>query len=170
LVSVGAVVVLAGLLIFRIEAPPAPASDPPVSSKASLPALKPDEERYAADLWSIHREVTSSAVAMSFAGIAFKTEINDVREFERRIERLATHFRVAEERARQVAPPPTMQDLHVKYADAVTRYSRAAEEMLQYVNDAELRHLTNAHDLSISASEDMLRIGDILWPGQYKPH
>jgi uncharacterized protein with PhoU and TrkA domain len=170
LVSVGAVVVLAGLLIFRIEAPPSPASVPPVSSKASLPALKPDEERYAADLWSIHREVTSSAVAMSFAGIAFKTEINDVREFERRIERLATHFRVAEERARQVAPPPTMQDLHVKYADAVTRYSRAAEEMLQYVNDAELRHLTNAHDLSISASEDMLRIGDILWPGQYKPH
>jgi hypothetical protein len=158
-------------VIIRAEAPRAPVSESPtVSSKASLPALKPDEERYAADLWSIHREVTSSAVAMSFAGIAFKTEINDVREFERQIVRLAAQFRSAGERARQMTPPAAMQDLHVKYADAVTRYSRAAEEMLQYVNDAEPRHLSDAHDLSISASEDLLRIGDILWPGQYKPH
>jgi uncharacterized protein with PhoU and TrkA domain len=160
----------AGFAVIRAEPPPAPTSETPLSSNASLPALKPEEERYAADLWNIHREVTSAAVAMSFAGIAFKTEINEVREFERQIERLATQFQDASERARQVAPPATMQDLHVKYGDAVTRYSKAAQEMLQYVNDSEPRHLSNAHDLSISASEDMLRIGDILWPGQYKPH
>jgi hypothetical protein len=107
---------------------------------------------------------------MSFAGIAFKTEIHDVREFERRLERLAGQFRAAEEHARHVAPPSSMAGLHLKYAEAVTRYSRAAEEMLKFVDDAEPRHLSDAHDLSLSASEDMLRVGDILWPAQYKPH
>jgi hypothetical protein len=135
-----------------------------------LPALRPEEERYAADLWRIHREVASSAVAMSFAGIAYKTEINDLRVFERQVERLARQFREAEERARQVAPPATLQGLHTKYADAVARYSRAAEEMLKFVDDAEPRHLSDAHDLSLSASEDVLRVGDVLWPSQYKPH
>jgi len=33
-----------------------------------LPALTADEERFATDLWAVHREATRSAVAMSFAG------------------------------------------------------------------------------------------------------
>jgi hypothetical protein len=24
--------------------------------------------------------------------------------------------------------------------------------------------------MDVSASEDMLRVGEVLWPGQYKPH
>ena len=53
---------------------------------------------------------------MSFAGISFKTEASDAREFERRIKLLASEFQLAEERARHVAVPATMQDVHAKYA------------------------------------------------------
>ena len=140
------------------------------SSAAAPPALTPDEERYAAVLWEIHREVTSSAVAMSFAGIALKTEISDTREFERRLEKLVPVFREAEERARQVTVPPKMQDIHIRYAGALGRYAQAAEEMLKFAQDGEPQHLSEAHDISIRTSEDMLRVGDILWPGHYKPH
>ena len=27
-----------------------------------------------------------------------------------------------------------------------------------------------AHGLDMKASEDVLRVGEVLWPGQYKPH
>ena len=136
----------------------------------ALPALTPDEERYAAVLWDIHRDVTSSAVAMSFAGIALKTNTSDAREFEKRIGKLAPVFREAEERTRRVTVPPKMQDVHSSYAGAVGRYSQAAEEMLKFVQDGEPLHLSKAHDISIGASEDILRVGDVLWPGHYKPH
>ena len=43
------------------------------------PALTGDEERFATDLWVVHREATRSAVAMSFAGIAYHTEERDQR-------------------------------------------------------------------------------------------
>lgn len=177
--TAGVFATLAGLLILaslpivasrhEIKSEPVYQSSS-ASGKAVLPALTPDEERYAVALWEIHRDVTTSAVAMSFAGIAFKTEASDARTFEQRIERLATLFQEAEERARHVAVPTTMVDVHARYASAVSRYSEAAQEMLKFAQDSEPRHLSNAHEISISASEDMLRIGDVLWPGQYKPH
>ena len=139
-------------------------------SKAAPPAMTPDEERYAAVLWEIHREVTSSAVAMSFAGIVLKTDTSDAREFERRVGKLAPVFREAEERTRRMTVPPTMREVHSRYAGAVGQYSQAAEEMLKFAQDGEPQHLSKAHDTSIAASEDMLRVGDILWPGHYKPH
>ena len=42
-----------------------------------LPALTAEEERYAAGLWAVHREAVRSAVAMSFAGITYKTDDRD---------------------------------------------------------------------------------------------
>jgi len=27
-----------------------------------------------------------------------------------------------------------------------------------------------SHRMDVRASEDMLRVGEVLWPGQYKPH
>jgi hypothetical protein len=177
--AVGVFATLAGLLIFaflpivafRHEIKPEPVSQSSsASGKAVLPALTPDEERYAVALWEIHRDVTTSAVAMSFAGIAFKTEASDARTFEQRIERLATVFEESEERARHVVVPTTMAEVHARYANALSRYSVAAQEMLKFTQDGEPRHLSNAHEISISASEDMLRVGDVLWPGHYKPH
>jgi len=111
------------------------------------PALTGDEERFATDLWVVHREATRSAVAMSFAGIAYHTEERDQRALARKIEPLAKFFHDAETQVRAISAP-----------------------MLKFVENADARHLEEAHRMDVRASQDMLRVGEVLWPAQYKPH
>jgi len=49
---------------------------PPLQRRKDLTSAlsPPEEESYAAALWEIQRQVTLSAVAMSFAGIAYETD------------------------------------------------------------------------------------------------
>src|SRR4030095_15251704 len=61
-----------------------------VSEQPQPRALTADEERFATALWAVHREATRSAVAMSFAGIAYHTEDRDARALAQRIEPAAT--------------------------------------------------------------------------------
>jgi hypothetical protein len=49
-------------------------------------------------------------------------------------------------------------------------YASAATEMLKFTEDGDSQRLQVAHGLDLKASEDMLRVGEVLWPGQYKPH
>jgi len=49
-------------------------------------------------------------------------------------------------------------------------YASAAGEMLKFVQDGQTQHLIDAHGMALGASEDLLRAGEVLWPGQYKPH
>ena len=46
----------------------------------------------------------------------------------------------------------------------------AAAEMLKFTEDGDPQRLGDAHLMDVRASEDMLRVGEVLWPGQYKPH
>jgi hypothetical protein len=144
-----------------------------VSMQAEQPqpqALTADEERFATALWAVHREATRSAVAMSFAGIAYHTEDRDARNLARRIEPLARFFQDAEMRVRTISPPPSLSKTHEKYVDAMALYANAAAEMLKFTEDGDAQRLDVAHRLDVRASEDMLRVGEVLWPGQYKPH
>ena len=43
-------------------------------------------------------------------------------------------------------------------------------ETLRVAVLGEFQHLGDAHRMDVQASEDMLRVGEVLWPGQYKPH
>jgi hypothetical protein len=144
-----------------------------VSTPAEQPrprALTADEERFATALWAVHREATRSAVAMSFAGIAYHTEDRDARNLARRIEPLARFFHEAEMRVRTMSSPPSLSRTHEKYMDAMALYANAAAEMLKFTEDGDVQRLDVAHRLDVRASEDMLRVGEVLWPGQYKPH
>lgn len=144
-----------------------------VSTPAEQPqprALTADEERFATALWAVHREATRSAVAMSFAGIAYQTEDRDARALARRIEPLARFFHDAEMRVRTMSSPPSLSRTHEKYMDAMALYANAAAEMLKFTEDGDAQRLDAAHRLDVRASEDMLRVGEVLWPGQYKPH
>jgi hypothetical protein len=134
------------------------------------PALTAEEERYATTLWAIHREATRSAVAMSFAGIAYQTENRDARGLARQIEPLAKFFHDAELQVRTMSPPPSLSGTHGQYVDAMALYANAATEMLKFTEDGDAQHLDAAHRLDVTASEDALRVGEVLWPGQYKPH
>ena len=140
------------------------------AEKPQPPALTADEERFATALWAVHREATRSAVAMSFAGIIYQTEKRDARALAERIEPLAKFFHDAEIQVRAMSPPLSLSRTHGQYADAMGRYANAAAEMLKFTKDGDPQRLDVAHELNVRASKDMLRVGEVLWPGQYKPH
>ena len=129
-----------------------------------------DEERFATDLWEVHREATHWAVAMSFAGITYQTGDRDRRALARKIEPLANLFRDAEMRVRGMNTPPSLSGARGQYVDAMALYASAATEILKFTEDGDSQHLEEAHQMDVRASENMLRVGDVLWPEQYKPH
>jgi hypothetical protein len=144
-----------------------------VNTRAEKPqpaALTADEERFATALWAVHREATRLAVAMSFAGIAYQTGDRDARALARKIEPLAIFFHDAEIRVRSMSTPPSLASTRWQYVDAMALYANAATEMLKFTEDGDSQHLGEAHRMDVRASEDMLRVGEVLWPGQYKPH
>jgi len=140
------------------------------AEKPQPPALTADEERFATALWAVHREATRLAVAMSFAGISYQTEDRDARAFARKIEPMAKFFHDAEIQVRAMSAPPSMSTTQGQYVDAMALYANAAGEMLKFTEDGDQQRLGVAHGMNVRASEDMLRVGEVLWPGQYKPH
>ena len=140
------------------------------AEKPQPPALTADEERFATALWAVHREATRLAVAMSFAGISYQTEDRDARAFARKIEPMAKFFHDAEIQVRAMSAPPSMSTTQGQYVDAMALYANAAGEMLKFTEDGDQQRLGVAHGMDVRASEDMLRVGEVLWPGQYKPH
>jgi len=151
----------------RLAAPPQAQL---ASPKPEPRALSAEEESYAASLWEIHRQVTPSAVAMSFAGILYETGNRDKGQLERKISPVAAFFKGAETRARSLTVPPSLLRVHNQYVEALVLYGKASNDMLAFATDGERQHLIDAHDLHISASQAILRAGEVLWPGQYKPH
>jgi hypothetical protein len=152
-----------------------PRSVKPAAQTVSAPAEQPraltaDEERFATALWVVHREATRSAVALSFAGIIYQAEDRDARALARKIEPLAKFFHEAEMQVRTMSAPPSLSSTQVQYFDAMALYASAATEMLKFTEDGDSQRLQVAHRLNMKASEDVLRVGEVLWPGQYKPH
>jgi hypothetical protein len=140
------------------------------AEKPQPPALTADEERFATALWAVHREATRLAVAMSFAGITYQTEDRDARALARKIEPMAKFFHDAEMQVRTMSTPPSLSRTQGQYVDAMALFANAAGEMLKFTEDGDPQRLGDAHLMDVRASEDMLRVGEVLWPGQYKPH
>ena len=149
---------------------PSPQAAREMSPRPEPRALTAEEENYAASLWEIHREVTPSAVAMSFAGIVYETETHDSRQLEQKIEPIARFFGEAERRVGGLAVPASLSKVHGQYLEAMVLYRKASDEMLAFTKDGRRQHLIDAQGMGVTASEDILRAGEMLWPGQYKPH
>ena len=166
--------ILAGIFVFawqhELRPRPSPQANREMSPRPEPRALTAEEERYAASLWEIHREVTPSAVAMSFAGIVYETETHDARQLEQKIEPIAKFFGDAERRVGGLAVPASLSKVHGQYLKAMVLYHKASDEMLEFTKDGGRQHLIDAHGMGLTASEDILRAGEVLWPGQYKPH
>jgi hypothetical protein len=107
---------------------------------------------------------------MSFAGIAYQTEDRDVHAFARKIEPTAKFFQNAEIQVRAMSAPPSLSTTRDQYVNAMALYANAAAEILKFTEDGNSQRLDDAHRMDVLASEDMLRVGEVLWPGQYKPH
>jgi hypothetical protein len=69
-----------------------------------------------------------------------------------------------------MSAPPSLSGTLGRYIGAMALYANAADEMLKFTEDADLRRLDEAHRMDVKASQDVLRVGEVLWPGQYKPH
>jgi hypothetical protein len=53
---------------------------------------------------------------------------------------------------------------------AVDQYAVATQEMMRVASDGREEHLLSAQKKSEKASEALLQVSDVLWPGEYKPN
>jgi hypothetical protein len=142
----------------------------PAAAAVTVRALSADEEAYATALWPIHREVKLGALGMTFAGIAYKTDNPDRATLEAKVRPLVEKFGAAIARVQALEVPASMRAVHERYLGALASYESASEKMVEAARDGRDEHLIEAQALSFRASEDTLRVGDVLWPGEYKPH
>jgi hypothetical protein len=166
--ALGALIVLA--LQHELTPPPANA---PATSAGRVPqnALSAEEEAYAAALWPIHSgAVETSAVEMSFAGVDYVTEHPDRERLVARVQRLNDTFRTAAAKAQTLDVPRSMQGVHDQYMEALTLYVTASAEMAKVAGDGRIDHLIEAQTMSQRAAEDLLKVGDVLWPSEHKPN
>jgi hypothetical protein len=156
-------------------APPAPSAAAAFTGglgmdRSSLGALSPEEESYAAALWPIHSEVKTAAMRMTMAGLYYKIENKDPATVKEAVQPLTATFQSAEKRARQIRPPQSLEDAHQSYMDALDLYIAASREMVKVAADGRDEHLITAHARSQEASHQLLKLSDVLWPGEYKPN
>lgn len=178
-VLVMALVAVVAVAVFREIGKSVP-SAPPVEANANFAAglshgehasaLSAEEEAYAAALWPIHSEVKLAAVRMIFAGLAYKTEDHDASKLKAKVQPLTRTFEDAGKRVRLIRPPESLAEAHASYVEAVDQYVLATREMVKVADDGRDHHLIVAQQSSERASLAILKLSDVLWPGEYKPN
>ncbi len=134
------------------------------------PAWTAEEEAFVTDLWKVHETVKTNAARMAFAGLYYKTGDITKEEVRRRVAPLAETYRAAAERVRQLRAPTTFAELQQRYLTALRLYEQASIEMVRVAEDGNSAHLVSAHEKSSQASTNLLKVGNELWPGEYKPN
>ncbi len=168
-----AIIVLVTVIGYAMQREMAPRMAAPSAVGMGEPERKPlsaEEEAYAVALWPIHSQVKLYAVQMSFAGISYKTEDHDRRNLAAKLQPLGEAFKTATAEARGLAVPASLREVHDRYLGALAKYEKASSEMMAAAQDGKDEHLVTAQSESERASEDLLRVGDVLWPGEYKPN
>ncbi|HYB40369.1 MAG TPA: hypothetical protein VEL75_01300 [Candidatus Methylomirabilis sp.] len=164
-----ALLAIVALASFREASAPGSRTSRPALA-APRPALTAAEEQYALTLWPIHNEVKAGALKMTLGGLSYKLGELDRAGLKARVEASAETYRAAAARIAALSPPPSLAGAHQMYAEAVRLYQQSAAEMLRTAGDGRDEHLVAAHPLSMEASERLLKVGDVLWPGEYKPN
>jgi len=173
LLALGTIAALAMVREGRHASAPAPsaaATGGAFAGHAERPALSPQEENYAAGLWPIHQQTKTTAVQMTFAGLAYKLGDIDKAAVKERVAPLTKVFRDARAQASRLQVPASLEKQHQQYLAALKLYEDASVEMVKVARDGKEEHLVAAQKMSYTASEDSLRVGDALWPGEYKPN
>jgi hypothetical protein len=134
------------------------------------PAMTAAEEAYAHALWPVHAQVKLDAVKMTFAGLAYK--MGDIKRaaVKDRVAPLTPRFDSALAEINKLQPPASMRDLHGEYVEAIKLYRDASAIMIRLAADGRDEHLIEAQERSEKASGLTLKVGDTLWPGEYKPN
>jgi hypothetical protein len=168
-VVLGLLAIVAFATFREVSAPAVARANRPVLAPPR-PALTAAEEEYALALWPIHNEVKASALRMTLGGLSYKLGEADRAALKARVEASSETYRRAGQRIAALTPPASLAATHQMYSDAVRLYQRSADEMLLVVKDGRDAHLAAAHPFSMEASEKLLKVGDVLWPSEYKPN
>jgi hypothetical protein len=173
--GVGALVVVLVAVVavaaFREHAAPAPKMvEDSGYANSHRPAISPEEEAYAHALWPIHAQVKQDAVKMTFAGLAYK--MGDIKRaaMKDRVAPLTARFDQALADMAKLRPPHSAKGLHDEYAEAIRLFRDATVEMVKMAADGDDRHLLAAQEKSDKASGLTLKVGETLWPGEFKPN
>jgi hypothetical protein len=171
-VLVVGLIALMALAAFREAAKPKPQqiATATAANHVERPAVTADEEAYARALWPIHAQVKQDAVKMTFAGLAYK--MGDIKReaVKERVIPLTTNFDSAAVALNKLQPPASMRVLHGDYVEAVKLYRDASVIMIKVAADGRDAHLVEAQQKSSRASELTLKVGETLWPGEFKPN
>jgi hypothetical protein len=144
---------------------------PPAAAPAVLlPAMSAEEERLAAALRPIHDQVKLAAIRVTFAGIHFASEAPDAERLRAEVEPAIATLEQAVLAIDALAGAGHLDPLRERYRRAVGLYREAALAILEGAPAGDGARLLEAQRLSVGASEETLRIGDRLWPAEYKPH
>lgn len=133
-------------------------------------ALTAAEDVYAHALWPIHSELKLNAVRMTFAGINYATDDRDTQKLAGKLEPLIAGFGATVAKIQALRIPQSLRDTHEHYLEAATLYEAASREMVKIVATGDEEHLRKAHAMSQRAAENLLRVGEVLWPAEHKPH
>jgi hypothetical protein len=169
---VAALLVLIAVAVHR-ETSASPAAAPAISMTertSERPPMTAPEEAFATALWAVHAQVRQDAVRMTYAGLAYKMGDIDAPKLKARVAPLAKRFEDSVAQVRQLVPPAELAPVRERYQAAVQRYAQAARTMLRAEGAHTNEQLLAAQQLSQQSSEDLLRVSDVLWPGEHKPN
>jgi hypothetical protein len=141
------------------------------SSVPKLPPLTEQEEAFAEALWPLHQEmVEPSAGRLASAGMTFAADDHDANRLAAKLTPIRQVFHDTQAKVAAISVPASMQPLRDRYVGLLVLYEQSATEMLEVARDGDEGHLINAQAKSQHAAEELIRIGDILWPGEHKPN
>ena len=171
-VLVVGLIALIAVAAFRETAKPKP-QQVAASTEAThveRPAVTAEEEVYARALWPIHAQVKQDAVKMTFAGLAYK--MGDIKReaVKARVAPLTPMFDSAAVALNNLLPPASMRVVHGEYLEAIKLYRDASVTMIKVAADGRDSHLFEAQVMSEKASGLTLKVGETLWPGEFKPN
>ncbi len=173
--SVAVVLIAAMGFALQHEISPVSSATPALAAAGPLaPQPQPlteEEERYAEALWPLHQEVVeASAGRLTFAGLAYAADDHDAQRLAAKLMPVRETFREARVKIAAVPAPASMEGVRERYLDSLSLYEQSATEMLNVVQDRDDGHLIDAQRLSERAAEELVKAGDVLWPGEHKPN
>ncbi len=175
-IVVAVLIAVAGYAILHEtrKAPVVPAASPAAIGHemglSERPPMSADEERYAHGLWQVHDQVRTAAIRMTFAGLAYKMGDTDKAAMRGKVSPLSNVFKEAHIKASALVAPPSLQSLHDDYLEAIRLYQEASRQMTKVSKADDDQNLLVAQGMTEKAAAQLLKVGDALWPGEYKPN
>jgi hypothetical protein len=135
------------------------------------PPMTADEEAFAAALWPLHQEVVEpSAGRLTYAGLGYVIDDHDPQRLATKLTALRAVFHDTRDKVAIIPVPSSLQSVRDRYEDMLSLYEQSTVEMMEVTRDGNQEHLVDAQTKSEQAVEELVKIGDILWPGEHKPN